>query len=185
MSAVGYAGEHTCAAHCRLGCRHCQVRRGLQMRADLIGEGTLSRRRSCRWVRSFNFYTSWPPRASIFLWPAFVTRLLTPRSRKSGYGLLLGCRSPLIDAGHEKNFFYALFLLKTVKTSSGGRARHCNRSSVVELVGREPLIIARVENGVTKFSPRRQKTPKLSIYIYVAYKSIDSLDPLLQLHKPN
>ena len=31
-----------------------------------------------------------------------------------------------------------------------------NRSGVVELVGREPLIIARVENGVTKFSPQRQ-----------------------------
>ena len=37
-----------------------------------------------------------------------------------------------------------------------------NRSGVVELVGREPLIIARVENGVTKFSPQRQKTPKNS-----------------------
>jgi hypothetical protein len=33
---------------------------------------------------------------------------------------------------------------------------------VVELVGREPLIIARVENGVTKFSPQKQKTPKFS-----------------------
>ena len=33
---------------------------------------------------------------------------------------------------------------------------------MVELVGREPLIIARVENGVTKFSPQRQKTPKFS-----------------------
>jgi len=32
-----------------------------------------------------------------------------------------------------------------------------NRSGVVDLVGREPLIIARVENGVTKFSPQRQK----------------------------
>ena len=31
-----------------------------------------------------------------------------------------------------------------------------NRSGVVELVGREPWIIARVENGVTKFSPQRQ-----------------------------
>ena len=31
-----------------------------------------------------------------------------------------------------------------------------NRSGVVELVGREPWIIARVENGVTKFSPHRQ-----------------------------
>jgi len=37
-----------------------------------------------------------------------------------------------------------------------------NRSGVVELVGREPLIIARVESGVTKFSPHRQKTPKFS-----------------------
>jgi len=56
-----------------------------------------------------------------------------------------------------------LFLLKkTVKSSSDGRARHRNRSGVVDLVGREPLIIARVENGVTKFSPQRQKTPKFS-----------------------
>ena len=46
--------------------------------------------------------------------------------------------------------------------SSDGRARHRNRSGVVDLVGREPLIIARVENGVTKFSPQRQKTPKFS-----------------------
>ena len=33
---------------------------------------------------------------------------------------------------------------------------------MVDLVGREPLIIARVENGVTKFSPQRQKGPKFS-----------------------
>ena len=45
------------------------------------------------------------PENSIFLWPAVVTRLLTPRSRKPGYGLLLGCRSGLIDAGHEKKRF--------------------------------------------------------------------------------
>ena len=49
-----------------------------------------------------------------------------------------------------------------MKSSSDGRAHHRNRSGVVELVGREPLIIARVENGVTKFSPQRQKTPKFS-----------------------
>ena len=41
-----------------------------------------------------------------------------------------------------------------MKSTSDGRARHRNRSGVVELVGREPLIIARVENGVTKFSPQ-------------------------------
>ena len=37
------------------------------------------------------------PRKAFFL-PAFVVRILTLRSRKSGYGLLLGCRSGL-DAG--------------------------------------------------------------------------------------
>jgi hypothetical protein len=64
--------------------------------------------------------------------------------------------------GTKKKLFYAFPPQKTVKTSSGGRARHRNRSGVIELVGREPWIIARVENGVTKFSPKRQKTPKFS-----------------------
>ena len=95
------------------------------------------------------------------VWPAFVTRLLSPRSRKSGYGRLLGCRSGF-DAGREKKLFYAFPPQKTVKPSSDGRARHRNRSGVVEFVGREPWIIARVENGVTKFSLQRQKTPKFS-----------------------
>ena len=48
------------------------------------------------------------------------------------------------------------------KSSLSVLAHHRNRSGVVDLVGREPLIIARVENGVTKFSPQRQKTPKFS-----------------------
>jgi hypothetical protein len=49
------------------------------------------------------------PENSIFLWPAFVTGLLmTPRSRKFGYGLLLGCRSGL-DGGHEKKTFFNAF----------------------------------------------------------------------------
>ena len=53
-----------------------------------------------------NTTTSSPRREKIFFWPAFVTRILTPRSRNSGYGLLLGCRSPLaLDAGHEKKLF--------------------------------------------------------------------------------
>ena len=38
-------------------------------------------------------------------WPTFDTRLLTPRSRKSGHGLLLGCRSPL-DFGPLFDFFF-------------------------------------------------------------------------------
>ena len=49
------------------------------------------------------------PENSISLWPAFVTRLLTPRSRKSGYGLLLGCRSRSRD--HHKMAGAKIFLL--------------------------------------------------------------------------
>ena len=59
-------------------------------------------------------------------------------------------------------------ILDKVRTQKPGKsslavlAHDRNRSGVVELVGREPLIIVRVENGVTKFSPQRQKTPKFS-----------------------
>ena len=48
------------------------------------------------------------------------------------------------------------------KSSLSVMAHGRNRSGVVEVVGRGPLIIARVEKGVTKFSPQRQKTPKFS-----------------------
>ena len=41
----------------------------------------------------------------------FVARKMTPRSRKSGYGLLSGCRSGF-DGGHDKKHFFKLFLLK-------------------------------------------------------------------------
>ena len=36
------------------------------------------------------------------------------------------------------------------KSSPSVVVRHRNRSGVVELVGREPLMFAKVENGVTK-----------------------------------
>ena len=52
---------------------------------------------------------------SIFLWPAIVTRLLTPRSRKPGYGLLLGCRSGLDRGPFEKTFFWQSSNPKTGK----------------------------------------------------------------------
>ena len=39
---------------------------------------------------------------------------------------------------------------KPGKSSSSILVRHFNRSGVVELVGREPLMFAKVENGVTK-----------------------------------
>jgi len=50
-------------------------------------------------------HTSSPSQERLFFWPAFVTRLLPPRSRKSGYGLLLGCRSGF-DRGREKKTFF-------------------------------------------------------------------------------
>ena len=42
---------------------------------------------------------------SYFLLPAFVARILNPRSRKSGYGLLVGSRSAL-DRRPNKHFFW-------------------------------------------------------------------------------
>ena len=58
-----------------------------------------------------------------------------------------------VDSGREKKTFLAMFEKlgkKPGKSSSDGRARYRNRSSVVEIVGREPLMFAKVENGVTK-----------------------------------
>ena len=62
----------------------------------------------------------------------------------------------------EKLFFDKVRTQKPGKSSLSVLVHDRNRSGVVELVGRELLIIARVENGVTKFSPQRQKTPKKS-----------------------
>ena len=62
----------------------------------------------------------------------------------------------------KKLFFDKVLTQKPGKSSLSVLVHGRNRSGVVELVGREPLIIARVENGVTKFSPQRQKTPKFS-----------------------
>ena len=39
---------------------------------------------------------------------------------------------------------------KLGKSASSVLVRHRNRSGVVELVGREPLMFAKLENGVTK-----------------------------------
>jgi len=56
----------------------------------------------------------------------------------------------------KKLFFDKVRTQKPGKSSLSGLVQSLNRSGVVELVGREPWIIARVENGVTKFSPQRQ-----------------------------
>ena len=77
-------------------------------------------------------------------------------------GFFWGVDQDSMVGAKKKLFLYAFPLQKTVKSSSDGSAHLRNRSGVVELVGREPLIIARVENDVTKFSPQRLKTPKFS-----------------------
>ena len=56
----------------------------------------------------------------------------------------------------KKLFFDKVRTHKPGKSSLSDLVHDRNRSGVVELVGREPWIIARVENGVTKFSPNRQ-----------------------------
>ena len=59
----------------------------------------------------------------------------------------------------KKLFFDKVRTQKPEKSSLSVLAHDRNRSGVVELVGREPWIIARVENSVTKFSPQSQKKP--------------------------
>ena len=44
--------------------------------------------------------------------------------------------------------------------------RYRNRSGVVELVGRDRLLFAKVENDVTKFSLKKKKTPTFWIKTY-------------------
>ena len=54
---------------------------------------------------------------------------------------------------------------KTGKFSSSVLLRHRNRSGVVELIGREPLMCAKVENGVTKSCQNfRRKNRKINFW---------------------
>jgi len=80
-----------------------------------------------------------------------------------GFFSFWGVDQDSMPGAKKKLFFYAFPPQKTVTPSSDGRAHIRNRSGVVELVGREPLIFAKVENGVTEFSTKKQKTPKFWI----------------------
>ena len=91
-----------------------------------------------------------------FFWASICHAITDPPVTKSGYGLLLGCRLGLDFGPFEILFFDKVLTPKPGKSSLSVLVHGRNRSGVVELVGREPLIIARVENGVTKFSPQRQ-----------------------------
>ena len=74
-----------------------------------------------------------------------------------------GCRSGLDGGPFETTFFGDVETKKPGKSSPSVRVLYRNRSGVVELVEREPLMFARVENGVTKFSPKKQKSSKFWI----------------------
>ena len=60
---------------------------------------------------------------------------------------------------------------KLRKSSSDDRARHCDRSGVVELVEREPLMFAEVENGVTQLYQifRRKNNRKNAVLAWFFY----------------
>ena len=122
-------------------------------------------------TRCFYPYNTGSPRQDeLFFLPAFVAQKMTPRSRKSGYGLLLGCRSGLDGGPFEKLFSDDVRKKNWPKTGKiftvcfGLLVRHRNRSGVVDLVGREPLMFAKVENGVTKLCQNfRRKNRKNAI----------------------
>ena len=84
----------------------------------------------------------------------------TPRSRKSGYGLHLGCESAPVESGRESLPYFLVTLeqkwAKTKKTAYDGRALYLDRLGIVELVGRDRLLFMRVENGVTKVSLKKR-----------------------------
>ena len=100
------------------------------------------------------------------------------------YGLLLGCRCRSgLDAGPFKTFFLTMFEKsvgqKPGKSSPSVRVWHRNRSGVVDLVGREPVMFAKVENGVTKscqkISPEKQKKPFWPEIFHFFEQDMDSL----------
>ena len=91
------------------------------------------------------------PRNTVFchhLW----REKMTPWSRKSGDGLLLGWKSTL-DRGSDEHTCFGDVRTKngqeTEKSSPTVRIPYRNRSSVVELVGYDRLLFAKVKNGVS------------------------------------
>ena len=67
-----------------------------------------------------------------------------------------------------------MFEPKTRESSLSVRVLYRNRSGVVELLGREPLIFARVENGVTKFSPKKRKRQNFKFSFWIRNSSFQT-----------
>ena len=70
----------------------------------------------------------------------------------------LGCKSPLDGEPFKKTylFFDDFEPNKSGKSSTSVLVPYCNRSGVVELVGREPLIFARVERRDKIFAEKTE-----------------------------
>ena len=113
--------------------------------------------------------TSLPPQEELFLCTPFVAQILIPRSRKSGYRLLVGCRSALHRVFDKTTFFGDVRTKKWLETrkfftgcsdtlsQSIGRGRI---SRVRSIVLNETVI---VEIGVIKFcaTPPPQFWPEI------------------------
>ena len=105
---------------------------------------------------SFNVVQADRPKKSFLFGPHLSRDYWPPGHENPAMGFFWG-----VDQDETLDLLRQLFLDK-VRTPKPGKSslsvlvQSLNRSGVVELVGREPWIIARVENGVTKFSPQRQ-----------------------------
>ena len=108
------------------------------------------------------------PRKVIFVHPFRRANTDFPVT-KFGYGLLLGCRSGLDRIPDKKTFFGDVDVRNVIGEKprkkvftgcSGTLTQSIERGRISR---KKPLMFVRVENGVTKFSPQRQKTtPKFS-----------------------
>ena len=98
-----------------------------------------------------------PPREAISF--ASICRAKPdPRLQNPAMGFFWGVDQDLIAGA--KFFFGDVETKNPGNSSSDGRAHYRNRLGVVELVEKEPLMFATVENGEPFFLPKYKKTPK-------------------------
>ena len=123
---------------------------------------TAPRATVCVWVQAGR-----PEILYIFL-PAFVTRLLTPGHENPAMGFFWGVDQDYctIRWGTIKK---TTMVEKRIGQKTGNSAPsvlvpYRNRSGVVDLLGRGPLMFVKVENGVTKLCQKiRRKNRKNAI----------------------
>ena len=116
--------------------------------------------------RTMKKATGWPRQEKLFL-PAFVARILALRSRKSGYGRLLGCRSGL-DAGPFEKLFLAMLKpknrAKIFTVCSGPASQSIERDRISHQEGALDVRESRERRDkiVPNVSPERQENAILA-----------------------